>query len=266
MGEDSSVTGGRDREWPELMGKRGREIGGLVVRRGLGPDGKAVAPGSINEGTVDVDAGDDSGGERLGDGDGKMAVVGADVEDETVSEDGGWEAVEAEERSFIVVMVVVSVNRSHIFMIYSNMLSIIARFAFSFRHPPRMAALHTACRQLAIEPIAVVDHDHANSPQAWRDLLLANDASPKVFSLIKTLVYKPKTAKSAIPVPVVVVASDETQISSSAIGKAFNLKELRLASEDLLKEFFHLDKNACASLITASVHIADFLVQCPRLH
>ena len=146
------------------------------------------------------------------------------------------------------------------------MLSIIAPFAFFFRHPPRMAALHTACRQLAIEPVAVVDHDHANSPQAWRDLLLASDTSPKSFDLIKTLVYKPKTAKSATPVPVLVVANNETQISSSAIGKALGLKELRLAPEDLLTEFFGLDKNSCAYLITLSIRIADFLAQCLHLH
>ncbi|KXN89153.1 Putative proline--tRNA ligase C19C7.06 [Leucoagaricus sp. SymC.cos] len=111
-----------------------------------------------------------------------------------------------------------------------------------------MAAFHTALGQLAIQPIATVDHGNASSPQAWRDLLAANAASPKNFQLIKTLVYKPKTAKSATPVPVVVVARDETETSSSAIGKALNLKELRLASEDLLTEFFNLDKDSLSPL------------------
>ncbi|KAF8169918.1 hypothetical protein K438DRAFT_1854963 [Mycena galopus ATCC 62051] len=57
------------------------------------------------------------------------------------------------------------------------------------------------------------------------------------FELIKTLVYKPKTAKTATPVPVVVIARDDTETNSGAIGKKLNLKEMRLASEDLLTEF-----------------------------
>ncbi|EKM76527.1 hypothetical protein AGABI1DRAFT_78653 [Agaricus bisporus var. burnettii JB137-S8] len=99
-----------------------------------------------------------------------------------------------------------------------------------------------------VKPLATLDHPHANSPQAWRDLLAASNAAPNDFELIKTLVYKPKTAKTATPVPVVVVARDSTETSSSGIGKALNLKELRLASEDLLTEFFNLDKNSLSPL------------------
>ncbi|KAG1800638.1 uncharacterized protein BJ212DRAFT_1497976 [Suillus subaureus] len=71
-------------------------------------------------------------------------------------------------------------------------------------------------------------------------------------SLIKTLVDKPKTAKTAIPVPVVVIAREETETSSSALGKKLNLKELRLASEDLLAEFFALDKDSLSLLSLTS--------------
>jgi len=78
-----------------------------------------VTPGGVNEGLVDVDASDDAGAQRLSDGDGEMAVIGADVEDLTAGEDGGWEGVEAEEGPFIVVMVVVSVSRSHIYILIS---------------------------------------------------------------------------------------------------------------------------------------------------
>ncbi|KDQ10336.1 hypothetical protein BOTBODRAFT_36241 [Botryobasidium botryosum FD-172 SS1] len=60
----------------------------------------------------------------------------------------------------------------------------------------------------------------------------------------KTLVFKPKTAKNATPVPVIVIADHKTETSSSALGKKLSLKELRLASEDLLKEFFSVDKDA----------------------
>ncbi|KAG2063474.1 class II aaRS and biotin synthetase [Suillus decipiens] len=75
---------------------------------------------------------------------------------------------------------------------------------------------------------------------------------PESFELIKTLVYKLKTAKTAIPVPVVVIAREETETSSSALAKKLNLKELRLASEDLLAEFFALDKNSLSLLSLTS--------------
>ena len=61
--------------------------------------------------------------------------------------------------------------------------------------------------------------------------------------------FKPKTAKGATVIPVVVFAREETDTNSAALGKKLNLKELRLASEDLLKEFFGVDKDSCKSLI-----------------
>ena len=67
--------------------------------------------------------------------------------------------------------------------------------------------------------------------------------------MLKVLVFKPKTAKSATPVPVVVIARDDTETSSSLLGKKLSLKELRLASEDLLSEFFSLNKDSRKSLI-----------------
>lgn len=54
----------------------------------------------------------------------------------------------------------------------------------------------------------------------------------------KTLVFKPKTAKLATPVPVVVFALQATQTPSSLIAKAAGVKEPRLAKDDLVEEFF----------------------------
>jgi prolyl-tRNA synthetase len=111
-----------------------------------------------------------------------------------------------------------------------------------------MTSLESVAQSLAglsITPSASITHAETNSPASWREALLATSSAPKSFELIKTLVYKPKTAKTAIPVPVVVIAREETETSSSALGKKLNLKELRLASEDLLAEFFALDKNSC---------------------
>ena len=46
--------------------------------------------------------------------------------------------------------------------------------------------------------------------------------------------------------PVVVITQEETETSSAALGKKLNLKELRLANAELLKEFFGVDKDSCA--------------------
>ncbi|KAJ7281740.1 hypothetical protein C8J57DRAFT_1433541 [Mycena rebaudengoi] len=99
---------------------------------------------------------------------------------------------------------------------------------------------------LSIAPAANISHDPTNSPATWREAVAANTSQS--FELVKTLVYKPKTAKSATPVPVVVIARDDTETNSGAIGKKLNLKEMRLASEDLLTEFFALDKNSLSPL------------------
>ncbi|KAI0944886.1 hypothetical protein AcW1_001710 [Taiwanofungus camphoratus] len=101
---------------------------------------------------------------------------------------------------------------------------------------------------LSIRPVSVLSHSRTNSPATWREALEASPSAPKSFELIKTLVYKPKTAKTATPVPVVVVAREGTDVISGTLGKKLGLKELRLGSEDLLKEFFSLDKNSLSPL------------------
>lgn len=109
---------------------------------------------------------------------------------------------------------------------------------------------------LSIQPAATVSHDATGSPAAWREALEASASAPKSFEIIKTLVYKPKTAKTATPVPLVIVARESTEVISGAIGKKLSLKDLRLASEDLLTEFFSLDKNSR----TLRLHVFDFVV------
>jgi prolyl-tRNA synthetase len=106
-----------------------------------------------------------------------------------------------------------------------------------------------ALTALSITPVETVQHSSAASPAAWKEALQTVHKTPKEFELLKVLVFKPKTAKSATPVPVVVIARDDTETSSSLLGKKLNLKELRLASEDLLSEFFSLDKDSRKSLI-----------------
>ncbi|KAJ7695144.1 hypothetical protein B0H17DRAFT_980395 [Mycena rosella] len=120
-----------------------------------------------------------------------------------------------------------------------------------FRHSSTsttMDSLSQSLASLSIAPAANVSHSDTTSPATWREALETNASTPKSFELIKTLVYKPKTAKTATPVPVVVIARDDTETNSAAIGKKLNLKDMRLASEDLLTEFFALDKNSLSPL------------------
>jgi prolyl-tRNA synthetase len=97
---------------------------------------------------------------------------------------------------------------------------------------------------LSISPAHKVSHAATTSDAEWRKALDGASGAPEKFELVKTLVYKPKTAKTATAVPVVVVTREDTQANSGALGKKLNLKELRLASDDLLQEFFALDKNS----------------------
>jgi prolyl-tRNA synthetase len=110
--------------------------------------------------------------------------------------------------------------------------------------PSTLDSVIQSLASVSIIPAGAVCHDPSTYPASWRQVLDANTSSPKSFSLLKTLVYKPKTGKSAVPVPVVAIAPDDAEIASSALAKKFGLKELRLASEDLLTEFFSLDKDS----------------------
>ncbi|CAL1708919.1 unnamed protein product [Somion occarium] len=110
-------------------------------------------------------------------------------------------------------------------------------------------AISALLESLSIIPTATVSHAPASSPATWREALEQSSSAPKPFELIKTLVYKPKTAKTATPIPLVVVAREHTDVISTVLGKKLNLKDLRLASEDLLTEFFSLDKNSLSPLV-----------------
>jgi hypothetical protein len=115
-----------------------------------------------------------------------------------------------------------------------------------------MSLLDSATQALAalsITPSETVEHASASSPVEWREALQAASKAPGEFELLKVLVFKPKTAKNATIVPVVVVARDATETSSSSLSKKLNLKELRLASEDLLSEFFFVDKDSRSSFV-----------------
>ncbi|TFK19812.1 proline-tRNA ligase [Coprinopsis marcescibilis] len=116
--------------------------------------------------------------------------------------------------------------------------------------------LAKALAALNVASPVVIAHSAATSPAQWKEAIIAHPDAPKQFELIKTLVYKPKTAKSATPVPVVVVAREETETNSGAIGKQLSLKELRLAAPELIADFFALDKDSLSPLAIDSTIFA----------
>lgn len=74
--------------------------------------------------------------------------------------------------------------------------------------------------------------------QSLAALSLATVEGTDAALATKTLVFKPKTAKTATPVPVVVFALAATATPSGAIAKIANVKEPRMAADELVQQFF----------------------------
>ncbi|EJD54267.1 prolyl-tRNA synthetase [Auricularia subglabra TFB-10046 SS5] len=134
--------------------------------------------------------------------------------------------------------------KSHRAKLLSHPLSLPA----PLRAPPPLFARSMASYQNLIGQHAAVQHAAAPTPADWKTALASASGAPPAFALTKTLVFKPKTAKGAVPVPVVIVAHEETETSAGALMKKLNVKELRLAQEDLIQEFFQAGKDSVSAL------------------
>jgi prolyl-tRNA synthetase len=90
-----------------------------------------------------------------------------------------------------------------------------------------------------------VAHTPVTNPTEWTDALTqVKDQAPSEFQFTKTIVVKPKTAKTAPVTPVMIIALDNTQHNLSTLGKHLSLKEMRLATPELLEEFFKVNKDS----------------------
>ncbi|KGB79560.3 hypothetical protein CNBG_5398 [Cryptococcus deuterogattii R265] len=98
------------------------------------------------------------------------------------------------------------------------------------------AAILDRLAQLKVVHPDVISHAPVKGAAEWKAELTLASANHATTPLTKTLLFKPKTAKSAVPTPVMVLAQENTETPSGAIGKLLELKELRLASEDLIKQ------------------------------
>ena len=67
---------------------------------------------------------------------------------------------------------------------------------------------------------------------------LAFNDTPVESVAVKSLVFKPKTPKTATPIPIVVVALQSTTTPSPLIAQVTSSKDPRLARDDLVKEIF----------------------------
>ena len=86
--------------------------------------------------------------------------------------------------------------------------------------------------------------------QSLAQLSLASVSAENALTT-KTLVFKPKTAKTATPVPVVVIALQDTKTPTSLVAASALVKEPRMASADLVEEFF---KVAPTEVSIANLH------------
>ncbi|RKP05829.1 hypothetical protein THASP1DRAFT_32338 [Thamnocephalis sphaerospora] len=110
---------------------------------------------------------------------------------------------------------------------------------------------------LAKLSIAADTTSHASvaSGDAWQAELTKQAVNARVT---KTLVLKPKTAKSATVAPVVVFALDDATVPLGPLAKKLGVKEMRMAAPDLLQEVFSVLKEDVSPFMLANVDRAAY--------
>ena len=126
-----------------------------------------------------------------------------------------------------------------------------------------MDAINSALQALSIQTQKVVKHAAASSPESWKQAITDVASSlglPGAPQYTKTLVYKPKTAKTATPTPVVLIAKDDTETNTNALAKHLGQKEMRLATPELLTEFLNATKDDVSPLSINKDNSASLIV------
>ncbi len=113
-----------------------------------------------------------------------------------------------------------------------------------------MEAISSALSALSIQTEKVVKHAAANSPESWRSAVsdVASSLGLATQNYTKTVVFKPKTAKTATPTPVVLIAKDDSEYNTGAVAKHIGQKEMRLAAPEVLKDFLNATKDDVSAL------------------
>lgn len=81
-----------------------------------------------------------------------------------------------------------------------------------------------------------VTHAATTNSATWREALAGSNTPTNGYLLTKTLIFKPKVAKTQTARLIVVVALDDTATSAAQIAKAASEKEARFANADTVKE------------------------------
>lgn len=112
-------------------------------------------------------------------------------------------------------------------------------------------AVLEALTKLSISP-KTVSHNAVSDSKAWTEALSGSNTTEQ-YQVTKTLILKPKTAKTAPATPVVVIALESTETNATALGKKLSLKDCRFANEDLLKGTFGVDKDSVSPFALSNV-------------
>ncbi|UZJ52191.1 hypothetical protein CBS101457_001511 [Exobasidium rhododendri] len=116
----------------------------------------------------------------------------------------------------------------------------------------------SSLKALSVSTADVISHATTSSPDTWKEALSSSVTSMTGnFHYTKTLVFKPKTAKQAKPVPVIVIARLDTDTNTGALGREIGQKDLRLAAPELLTEFLGATKDDVSPLSISSANAAE---------
>lgn len=131
----------------------------------------------------------------------------------------------------------------------NSFLSLTPLISFPYS-PINMEAISSALSALSIQTEKAVKHAAATSPESWRSAVadVASSLGLTSQNFTKTVVFKPKTAKTAAPTPVVLIAKDDSEYNTGAIAKHIGQKEMRLAAPEVLKEFLNATKDDVSAL------------------
>ncbi|KAJ1743813.1 hypothetical protein LPJ68_000620 [Coemansia sp. RSA 1086] len=122
-------------------------------------------------------------------------------------------------------------------------------------------ALVTRLNALGIRT-APVEHAPVENNEQWAEALKTAEL-PSKHVLTKTLVFKPKQPKADPIAPIMVVIKETTAASSKAIGAELKFKDLRLASEDVLRDVFQTARGSVSPFALGQVaqeHIGNVRV------
>ncbi|KAI9225204.1 MAG: hypothetical protein DHS80DRAFT_20796 [Piptocephalis tieghemiana] len=126
-----------------------------------------------------------------------------------------------------------------------------------------LAKVQALLQALSLSP-TLVHHSPVSDAASWSSALLspASGSSPQNHVLSKTLVVKPKAAKSALPTPVVIIALESSAVNLNAACKLVGAKEGRMASADLLVDAFGVPKEAVSIFSLGQVDVTKY----PAVH